>query len=131
MKKHGCEANALLRKLAEVRNKAALLDRRFKPMPPAKLAWVHVVVYAGGTTSIPSGHIWSGEPQPVCVTYALVVEKALDQIARSFCALEDYGQWLDRVKAGEEKHKQELVRQVSAQVTRLQTYAVFTGGDKP
>lgn len=50
----------------------------------------------------------------------------LDKLARTFCALEEAEEWLDKLEAGIKRHQEEMERQANTKICRLKTFVALT-----
>ena len=105
---------AVSQKAKEVINRFQNLKTNTKPRVPNKLMWI-----------ITGKHI----PNSVCcldnLSYS-ISDIPLDKLARTFCALEDFEGWLEKVENGIKKHQAEMEKQANTKICRLKTFAVFS-----
>mgnify|MGYP001616151550 CR=1 FL=1 len=99
-------------------NRTSKMATRSNPRVPHKLQWIakEFKIFSGKTL-VPVGHI------PISFDMGSTAYYPTDKIARTFCALEDFEDWLNRVEIGEEKHQKEMERQALTKIVRLKTFA--------
>lgn len=109
---------ALNKKASAVATRFNNLNMSSNPRIPVKLHWLAVVLKEWGTSAqkTPQGYVSvpiKGLDGPV----------PIDQMARTFCALEDFESWLNKVEEGIKKHQQEIEKQSEMKIIRLKTFA--------
>ena len=112
---------ALSKKITELKAFAAN-PRRCTPRPPRELVWVYTQLTGSMSkreaVTIPSNCYWPSD-------YGKA-NGPPDRIARTFVALEELEEWLNRLDAGLAAHQVEIEKQARAKIVRLDTYAAFT-----
>lgn len=106
---------AFNKKLEIIEQKVYQMDKRSNPRVPYRLGWIgNYFSIATHKYSVPSN----------CVSFKNVsVNVPIDKLARTFCALEDFEDWLDRVRDGSKKHQQEMEKQAETKIVRFKTFA--------
>lgn len=130
-------ARALMVKLTAVLGRFKRLNPRYKARCPARLQWVMDSLTPDGKSEPPKGYctLVKGLMRDESVMAKYATGAALDyctepedMLARTYCALEDFDDWLTRVEDGVARHEEELKRQCASKMVRLQTYAVSIAG---
>lgn len=106
--------HAVNQKHKQVSQRYKNLDKRTKPRVPHKLKWI--INENDATTSF----VGIGEMKYVSRSFPL------DKLARTFCALEEFENWLEKVENGIKKHQEEMERQASTKICRLKTFAALS-----
>lgn len=114
---------AISTKFLQIRNKLTELDFRTKPNPPRALRWIAQTMderfHLKEKVFVPKGCVKINNQ---CGNVKIEKETPTDRIARTFCALEEFEEWLRRVEEGESKHQEEMERQANAKIARLSLY---------
>lgn len=111
--------NSLTRKVLKM---MAVLFKS-KPRLPRKLQWL---AYEFGISKSP-GKI---PPSRISVNSNFLVDCALDRLARTFCDMEEFEIWLDRVADGAKRHQAEMEKQAMGKIVKLQSFAAFFEPEK-
>ena len=113
---------ALNAKFNEIKDKLKTINCELKPRVPFGLSWIgkEFAFSVRSTAHAPKKYASLHNP----------TKHSIDQIARTFCALEEFEAWMDRVVKGQQKHQLEMEKQAAASITRLETYAIFRDKSK-
>ena len=103
--------DAVFQKNKQVLQRYSNLNKNTNPRIPHKLEWIISNVKIPGSFVKPDGRI-NNIP--------------LDKLARTFCALEEFEEWLEKVENGIKKHQVEMERQADTKICRLKTFAALS-----
>ena len=113
--------NAINQKIKTLSYKYNKLDRRSNPRAPHKLVWLLKEMgfsMTNKTALTPKSHasLKNLQNESNC---------RIDEMARTFCALEALNDWMNKVEDGAKKHQEEMEKQANGMIVQLKTFAAL------
>ena len=107
---------ALKNKRDQVMMKYQRLNKRNNPRIPHKLNWI---INSTKKEKTPKGF--------APLNYLIDSKhNSLDQLARTFCALEEFETWIEKVEEGNKRHQVEMEKQADTKICRFKTFAALS-----
>ena len=108
--------HAVKQKISQVKNKYLKLNKKGNPRPPRKLDWLAKEMN-DQKTRVDKSFVSLKE------IYGFNENIKLDTLARTFCALEDFENWIEKTEIGAKKHQEEMEKQANHKIVRMKTFA--------